>query len=808
MQIKKITLIIFLLSSIAYSQRLDNLGKAKPVTISGGFSANSIFYDGTANRDAFTYFLNGSINVNLYGLYNIPVSFAYTNQQFAFNEPSFKINRLSIHPSYKWVATHIGDVSMSFSPYTLSGHQFTGFGIDLTPNSPFKVSAMYGRLIRKREFNLNEPQVEPSYKRMGYGIKTAYEKSNYKLGIIAFKAKDELNSLNIAVPDDLGIAPKENLVLSLEGGIKILKKGNIDIEYASSALTNDIRSEKISSNKVLATLFDNRISTSYHNAFKTNLTYIVGKGSLGVGYERVDPQYQTLGAYYFNNDLENITAKVSQTLFNNKLNININTGLQRDDLKKQKQSKLSRLVSAINLNLRASEKLTVSGSYSNFRAFTQIKNQFDYINEVRPYDNLDTLNFTQISQNANLNFNYNFSQQKKKRQAININLSYQNTAEKQDGFLVDINTNDSQFFNGNAAYSLTLSEKKLSITGAFNSTYNTISSIKTLTMGPTLAIAKYYFDKKMRTSFSSSYNTTSTDGLKQGDVLNFRLGGSYRYKENHNFNLNIIQLYRNSETLAGINDFTATFGYNYTFNNRKKKRKTTEIINEEKKEETKTVDTTEKLIKISHKGYRYEGTPSEITKQLATLYNTDDLTFLDKTVQDNISERFKVVQDSEKGEIKKYKESVYTFIDAFDNTSKSLNVYKKEVTIVLNELSLNIAQAHNEFQKQYIESKGEFNKLIESDPNYNDKKATFENAKKIFMHHSWILTQLQKPIAEIKKGLHIFRGSMLNEVTQMRANGKSESQIASQIKLALIAFYDEEASKKATENDIKIIDLD
>ena len=76
------------------------------------------------------------------------------------------------------------------------------------------------------------------------------------------------------------------------------------------------------------------------------------------------------------------------------------------------------------------------------------------------------------------------------------------------------------------------------------------------------------------------------------------------------------------------------------------------------------------------------------------------------------------------------------------------------------------------------------------------------------MHHSWILTQLQKPIAEIKKGLHIFRGSMLNEVTQMRANGKSESQIASQIKLALIAFYDEEASKKATENDIKIIDLD
>ena len=87
---------MFLLSSIAYAQRLDNIGKAKPVTISGGISANAVYYDGTANRDPFTYFLNGNVNANIYGLYNIPVSFAYTNQEFAFNEPSFKINRLTL----------------------------------------------------------------------------------------------------------------------------------------------------------------------------------------------------------------------------------------------------------------------------------------------------------------------------------------------------------------------------------------------------------------------------------------------------------------------------------------------------------------------------------------------------------------------------------------------------------------------------------------------------------------------------------------------------------------------------------------
>jgi hypothetical protein len=37
-----------------------------------------------------------------------------------------------------------------------------------------------------------------------------------------------------------------------------------------------------------------------------------------------------------------------------------------------------------------------------------IRSQFDYINGQTPYDNLDTLNFTQLSQNMALNTLYNF----------------------------------------------------------------------------------------------------------------------------------------------------------------------------------------------------------------------------------------------------------------------------------------------------------------------------------------------------------------------------------------------------------------
>ena len=529
-----------------------------------------------------------------------------------------------------------------------------------------------------------------------------------------------------------------------------------------------------------------------------------------MGYERVDPNYQTLGAYYFNNDLENITVKLSQTIFNNKLNVNINTGLQRDDLENNKQSQLNRIVAAINLSLKASERLTMNGSYSNFRAHTQIKNQFDYINEVRPYDNLDTLNFTQISQNANLNLNYNLLQKKEKRQSININLSYQNTTEQQDAFLVEVLNNDSQFFNGNMAYNLTFSEKNLSITGAFNSTYNTISVNKTTTLGPTLAIAKLFFDKKLRTAFSSSYNTTSTDGVSQGNVLNFRLNGSYRWLENHNFNLNIIQLFRNTISQNKVNDFTATLGYNYTFSNRKKKRKKGETIKEKIKkpvtpEEEKIL---KKLIRINYKGYQFEGSSSKISKQLDTLNKSENLTFIDKKVKDNLNQLFEKVKDAEQETTKIYKKRVHTFIDAIDRHTSSLNKYRREITTAVRLLATDILEAHHDLEKKYIETKAEFNNTQEIDDNYISNKEAYEETKGRFIRHCYILKQMQKPEKEVLKSLHIYNGSMISEVNDMRTKGIDQEQIAAQVKLALIAYYDEQASLYATEDDIVILNMD
>lgn len=195
-------ILMFLMITNSHAQQvnLENLNKnifEKPVKLGGGVSASTIFYNGNdaQKRQPFTYFLNGNINVNLFNQINLPFSFSLTNLGSDYGYPTLP-NRLSVHPIYKWVTGHIGDVAMSFSPYTLNGHMFRGVGVDLTPKGPFKFSAMYGRLQKAVEYDTANTIIPASYQRMGYGAKMRYDKEDHYLGMSVLSAKDDPNSRN------------------------------------------------------------------------------------------------------------------------------------------------------------------------------------------------------------------------------------------------------------------------------------------------------------------------------------------------------------------------------------------------------------------------------------------------------------------------------------------------------------------------------------------------------------------------------------------------------------------------------------
>jgi hypothetical protein len=575
-----------LFSTKAEAQNLDYdaIKGATKIKINGGVSANSVFYNSNqrSSREPFTYMLQGNINIS-WLTFAIPISYSYSNQgsNLGYSVP-FNFNRVALNPKYKWIQGHVGDVSMTFSPYTLSGHQFTGAGVELTPKSPLKFSAMYGRLLKPVEFESDKRTI-PSFKRMGYGAKISYEKEKYKFGLIGFYAKDDVNS--IFYKSDSILKAQENLVISVETGVQITKSIKANVEYAATSITNDTRSNRVSRKveNLSSLLFRNRSNTENYNAIKGSLDYIVGKTKVGLGYERVDAGYKTLGAYFFNNDFENITFNASQPFIKDKVNLSMNFGLQRDDLQKNKAQNTKRLVGTFNAAYQASEKLNFTASYTNMSNYTNVRaNQFDEINAVTAQSRADSLRFRQLSQNANFTATYNFGNKEKLTKNINFNYSLAASANEQGG-LIHIGQANS-VHNFASSYGMNFIKSKTTINLSVNYTLNKIGREDATIFGPTLSVSKKVLKDKLNTNFSISYNTSSSTNGNASN-MNLRLMGSYVYKEKHNFNLSAIQLFRSVENnnapapIPNVNELIVTFGYSYSFSTggkkeEKKKRKT------------------------------------------------------------------------------------------------------------------------------------------------------------------------------------------------------------------------------------------
>jgi hypothetical protein len=568
-----ILLVVVIFCLRVQAQSLDEISKESFLKVSGSIATNQTAYFASGisdRRDPYNYFISGSLNFDLYG-WTVPLGFTYSNQsKGAFQQP---FNQYGLTPTYKWITAHVGYSSMSFSSYTLNGHLFNGIGIDLAPAGNFKLSAMYGRLqkaVKADTLNSSGQILEPAYKRRGYGLKASYSKNKDNIDLIIFKAKDDLNS-NPTLPSNGIITPLDNLVTGLNIGKVFLKHILFSGEFALSALTRDQRAIKYSTGKTpvpsLGFLLHQNSSTALYTAYKISLTYSVGKYVIGAGYERVAPEYQTLGAYYFSNDFENLTGNLTTKLLGDKMSLALNAGVQKNDLRKDKQSSMKRFVGSASLSYQASTKLNFNATYSNFQSFVNIKPSFNQINELTPYDNLDTLNYTQISQNINLNSNYILSRNKEKSQLLNINVSYMTSNDKQEG--ITQNTGG-VFYNFNTSYNISWIPKNLSLTGSISLNRNEVGFIKSSTFGPTIGINKSFFDKKLRSSFSASLNRSYANGNLNSEVANFRLSNSYIIKKKHNLNLSMVALNRGSSSVKLIQnqkftEFTTTLGYNYSF---------------------------------------------------------------------------------------------------------------------------------------------------------------------------------------------------------------------------------------------------
>jgi hypothetical protein len=551
-------------------QRLDGIGKEKPVKVNGGVSLNQIFYaaDGIDNRRIpYSYFASANLNLSLFG-WGVPLSFMLSNQSVTFQQP---FNQFALRPTYKWATLHVGFTGMSFSPYTLGGHLFRGVGADLAPTDKLRISLMYGRLLRAVEPDtVAGSAVRPAFDRFGYGMKVTYGTPKAFVETILFRAADDTASIR-AIPEDQSLLPEENLVVGLTGGKTVFDKVMLRAEWATSAITRDTRAEPTFNNNpwgMAGGLFTPRASSSYYNAWKANLTYQGDNYSLGLGYERIDPGYRTLGAYFFNNDLENVTVNAATSLFKGKVNFSGNIGSQRDDLNNTKISNMRRLVAATTVSVAPSPRFNMSVAYSTFQTFTNIRSQFVDINRLTPFDNLDTLNFTQLSRNATVTAMYMPGQSKERRQTVSLNLLVQDAADRQSGVPQNSGL---RFYNFNTGYNLQLSQTGLSFSAAFNAALSEGAAQQSMqTLGPTMMVGKPFLNKKLRTMLSLSHNDSYANGALTARIMNGRLSGVISVRKKHNLEIGAVVMNRrnrngNEQQPAAFTEFTGTVGYSYAF---------------------------------------------------------------------------------------------------------------------------------------------------------------------------------------------------------------------------------------------------
>ena len=561
-------LLLYALSGVPsnlIAQDFSDLPSKKAFSLSGNIGAqvSSRLSDWNTVQDPFAYALQIQLNPAVYG-FSLPFSFTLADNRFSFTQP---FSQLSFSPSYKWIQLHLGRTSMNMHPYGLSGHQFDGIGIALTPDFPLQFWAMYGRLVKAREGDtaliagMDEyaNAANPAYKRTGYAFKISFNQKGQQISLHFLRADDHKNSLSPAYYQYT--SPKANAVLAIDFSFSLYKDLKLNGQAGLSSYTGNILEEKENKNGILAGLMSpflrQRPSTSLHTAYKIGVTF---KGA-SLSYERVSPGYETMGAYYFNRDFENVVLSFARNF--SKFSIKADIGWQRDDLAQDKASRMDRIVGSAYLNYQISEMFSLTASYSNFTAYTQVK-PIDLTRPDEPWvQDPDTIAFRQISQQAQLSLSFNSPSETLRPQQAGIDISYQSSRDKSQETFND-------YIYAALRHGIRF-EGDYQLQSAINfSTGIDRDAFRPATfsysIGPSIVLSKTLFKKALRLSGGLNYYWDMYGKQSNGSIAGLRLRASYTLAKVHVFDLQFNGRLRFDKAMPGIGkEMHIAAGYRYRF---------------------------------------------------------------------------------------------------------------------------------------------------------------------------------------------------------------------------------------------------
>lgn len=548
------------LRETARAQDVGALAKQKTLKFSGGINATASLYKNVQGRerlDPFAWTVSGSPTLTVYGV-TVPFFFLVNAQSRSLTGP---FQQFGMSPHYKWIKVHAGHRNLTYSPYTLAGRLFLGAGVDLTPGN-FRFSAMYGQFAKARPAdslrfilpNVPSPQPQPQFQRTGYAVKLGYGTASSFVDLIYFRAKDKPGSVTFPVATRL--TPDENAVVGLSSQLTLFKKITWVTHVGVSAYSRDIRrsenTEVTGQYPFLKTFILPRSGTQLAYAGETSLNFSASVFTMQLLARQISAEYQSMGAYFFNNDLREITASPSLVLMNGKVQLSGSYGYQQDNVSGLRATTTTRQIGSANVSIQPNQVFSLLMNYANYGTSQRGAERV-----------VDTLKIEQVNRSIMVAPRLFFNGENQQH-TISAMLSYQNANDFNT--ISEVRTQfDNVMVNLNYAY--TRPKARLSLAPGLSAIRNFVPGFNSQSAGATFVASKGLLKGKLNTTASGTYYQNFYEGAANGHTLRIRTGARYRLANAHEFNLSIASTINKDLVVVGRN-FTELFGqvgYGFAF---------------------------------------------------------------------------------------------------------------------------------------------------------------------------------------------------------------------------------------------------
>lgn len=352
-----------------------------PLSLNGGLNVGVSGYGVSGipvRQSPFSWVLTGDPSLSVYSI-SVPFSFVLSEQERSFRQP---FDQFGLSPSWRWATVHIGYRNLTWSPYTLAGQTIYGAGVELNPGW-LRLGAIYGRFRRAvQEDTIAVPpesvEQTPAYRRSGYALRLGFGRPANYVDLTFLRAADDSSSLP-SRPVKTELMPAENAAFGISARQAIGRALSFDLDLAASILNRDQASPAIASDnwafKALSSVITPRASASYYIAGRTSLSLHLGPLDAVGQYERIEPEYTTMGVPSLTSDVSRLTLAPSLHLFGARLNLSGTIGAEQDNLHRTKLATTGRTIWSANVSLNPAPSWGVDAQVGNYATKQQAGTQ-------------------------------------------------------------------------------------------------------------------------------------------------------------------------------------------------------------------------------------------------------------------------------------------------------------------------------------------------------------------------------------------------------------------------------------------------